>query len=210
MLLGLTLNAFGQSIGISATYNMAKFKHIYDGEVMPDEDFIHYNSLSSFGFTFNYDMELKENLFGEFGISYVQKGLKEVVEGEGYEGNDNLYENFKISYLQFPLYIRYNFPAGDNMRFFGFGGLDIGMALGGKYIRDDGHDKEETDLKFGSAASNHFKSMDMGFTLGGGMLYNNFELRLGYNMGMSNISTDSDEVIKNRVFFIGFGYRFNL
>ena len=210
ILFGLTMHVFGQGVGVFATYNIAKQRVVIEGDVQPGNDFTFYKPLSSLGFELNYDLELSDNLYGEFGLSYVQKGLKITVENEGYNPGDDLFETYKISYLQIPLHIRYNFEAGDNIYFFGFGGLDLGMAIGGKYLRDDGNKKSEEALKFGSAARNNYKSGDMGFTIGGGLLFHNFELRVGYNMGLSNIATTSDEQVSNRVFFAGLGYRFDL
>ncbi len=204
MLIGFTLNGFAQGFGLNVNYNAAKLKVIYDGKVQPEEDFEHYNSLPGFGLALNYDIELSENLFGETGLSYQLKGIKEVVEDEGNNGSDLVLQT-KINYLQIPLHLKYNFEIGDETYIFGFGGFDIAFALSGTYSNGD----DSIDIKFGSSESDHYTSSDFGFTLGTGILYNNLEFRLGFSNGLSDIDPDKDDEAYNRVFFIGVGYRFN-
>ena len=210
----LVINIYGQGIGISASYNMAKQKIVYDGKIQPEESFIHFKNLSTFGFGINYDLEIAENFYGEIGFNYVKKGLSILVEGEGAENDDgstlDLNGKVVINYIQLPFYLKYNFEVGDNMYAFGFGGLDLGLALGGKYVWDDGSDKTEEDLKFGSSESDDFKSTDMSLTFGAGVLINNIELRLGLTNGLSDIDPAKDDEVYNRIFFIGIGYRFKL
>ncbi len=203
-LIGLTLNSFAQGFGISATYNSAKLKVIYDGKVQPEEDFVHFNSVAGLGLELNYDIELSENLYGEIGASYQQKGLKYVVEGEG-PNNSDIVVNYRLNYLQIPLHLKYNYEISDDTYIFGFGGFDIGFVLSGT-ISDS---ENSQDLKFGSnKTEDDFKSSDFGLTLGAGVLYNNFEFRLGFTNGLSDINPRKRETY-NRVFFAGLGYRFN-
>ncbi len=212
LLLFLVINTYGQGIGISASYNMAKQKIILDGEVQPSVDIVHFKNLSSFGFGINYDVELTDNLYGELGFSYVKKGIKVFIEdGTYYDGSyHDVNEKMEINYIQLPFYLKYNFEVGDNMYAFGFGGLDLGLALGGKYIWESGSEKMDDKLKFGSSASDDYKSGDMGFTLGAGLLISNFELRVGLNNSIIDIDPDKDDATYNRVFFFGVGYRFDL
>ena len=208
MLFGLTLNTFAQGFGFLGTYNSAKFKIVSDGVELPKEDFIHYNSLTGLGLEINYDYELSDNLYGEFGISYQNKGMIKLIEDEGYDGKDLTYES-QISYLQIPLHLKYTFEVSDDTYIFGYGGLDIGFALSGKSKRDDGKNVNESEIKIGSSNNDDIKSSDFGFTLGAGVLYKSIEFRLGISNGLSDITPPEDFEVYNRVFFFGVGYRFN-
>ncbi len=208
MLIGLTFSAFAQGFGVLGTYNAAKMKVVVDGRIQPEEKFEHFQSLSGFGLEVNYDYELSENLYGEFGVSYQVKGMKELVEDEGFDGKD-LYYQSKISYLQIPLHVKYNFEISDDTYVFGYGGFDVGFALSGKNKRDNGKNVDESDIEFGSSESADLKSSDLGFTIGAGLLYNNIEFRLGLTNGLSDIQPSKYVEVYNRVLFFGVGYRFN-
>ena len=212
LLLFLVINTYGQGIGISASYNMAKQKIILDGEVQPSVDFVHFKNLASFGFGINYDVELTDNLYGELGFNYLKKGIKVFIEDGAYYDGDyhDANEKMEINYIQLPFYLKYNFEVGDDMYVFGYGGIDVGLAIGGKYMLIGDDTKIEEKIDIGSHPDDDVKPLDMGLTLGGGLLIKNMELRVGFTKGLYDIVPWKDWKTFNNIFFFGVGYRFDL
>ncbi len=207
----LSANIFSQGFGVELGYNSAKMKEIQDGKELPDESFIHYNRKGGIAIGFNYDFELSENLYFETGLGYQSKGMEEVVEEEGFDGKDYI-ETTSLSYLEIPLKIKYNYEIGDDTYIFGIGGFNIGFGLSGTKETDNGKNIDSEDIKFGSNEEDDYKSMDLSMAIGAGILYKNYELRLGFNNSISNLNPNSDDEkeIYNRVFTISLGYRFGL
>ncbi len=144
-------------------------------------------------------------------LNYIQKGFKRSYSEPGV-GTAEFKARF--NYIELPLNFAYSIPAGKHAVFIG-AGPSIGMGLSGKLetsIKLDGEPEEtdEEDIKFGSNEDeDDFKSLDIGLGFFGGFQANNgLFLKAGYNLGLSNISHDSESDLKNKGFAVTLGYFF--
>jgi outer membrane protein with beta-barrel domain len=114
---------------------------------------------------------------------------------------DDVDASFKLTYIEFPVLARINFPvapttvrilAGPTFAFhvnetIKFGGVEL--------------DGDEVDLE----------TFEMGFALGGAVEFKKFIVDARYIWGLTNINGSDDEgepSVKNGTFAISFGYRF--
>lgn len=115
---------------------------------------------------------------------------------------DNLALDFTYAYL-FDL---------SSIQLFAEGGGYVGYALGGKtiYSPKEGDNETET-LKIGSDKTDDLKAFDAGLIIGAGVYVNKFKFGLGYQHGLSNLSTseDASDEIANRMIYIKAAYFFN-
>ncbi|SOD15194.1 porin family protein [Pedobacter xixiisoli] len=136
----------------------------------------------------------------------VQPGLTLIGKGTKIDESENLSTTLSNMYLELPVNLLANFPVGSGKVFVGAGPY-YSMALSGKYKFTGAGETVKEDVKFGSDGD--FKRGDFGLNfLGGYQLSNGFNVHAGYGIGLSNISSDSDGKIKNKLFSIGVGFSF--
>jgi hypothetical protein len=97
-----------------------------------------------------------------------------------------------VNYLQIPINALYKMNLG-RTKLFLQGGPYLSYALSGKYKwvnNFDWYDSGEQEITFGY---NHDEAMmrpfDFGLGIGAGIQFNNFQVGLGYNLGLANLST---------------------
>jgi hypothetical protein len=119
-----------------------------------------------------------------------------------------------LYYLSIPLAVKVPFSI-KGFNFYGSVGGYAGMGLIGNAvtIATFGDLKETTKGKiaWGSEQGvDYLKRLDYGLTFGVGIKYSVLEAGLFYNLGLANISSDSEigSIAKNRVFGISVGYSF--
>ena len=156
-----------------------------------------------------YDAELTENAYARLGLNFSQYGGK-------YTDKDGYTDIFSLNYLEFPVLFKYSFEISDNIYAFGIGGPVLGIGLSGKYTYIEDNTSAENSIIFTNTYNNNkdevlqFKKTNLGFRLGGGFNFNQYEFGLYYTMGLSNITPIKvDEYSKKTgLFSIVFAYRF--
>lgn len=151
------------------------------------------NTTSSIGYNVgvSLDMPIFESLYVQSGAYFTMKGGK------------NKYDNDKkltTHYLEIPVLASYRYNISDNTQIQLNFGPYFAFGLTGKY-KNHGSEWECFD-------DNELKRFDMGLQLGTGVTIKKFYLGLGYDFGLTNISQDSSDNMKNGNFFIQAGYNF--
>lgn len=151
---------------------------------------------------------LPTNLYFLTGLDISQKGAKVEMEEDG-ESSKNTYSPV---YLQLPIHAGYKFSLSDNITLGLHAGPYLAYGIGGKvkeeYTFDGETEKEEMDF-FGSKEKGGAKSFDFGIGLGANVDVNQFQVGMGYDLGLTNIDRyEADAHLKNHNFFINIGYKF--
>lgn len=202
LVLTMTAESFAQRFGVKGGLNLSNML-IKDDDKTYSDDFkmkpgIHIGVTAEFPMT--------EMLSFETGLLLSTKGFK--LSREGYEGK------MSLNYLDIPLTGKASFDI-ESVKVYGVFGPYVGIGISGKSkfentyegeteIDDDivvwGSDKEESD----------FKRLDFGLTVGAGVELNAIQIGTSYNMGLANISPDTEDgrTNKNRVLQLSIAYKF--
>ena len=146
------------------------------------------------------DVEDTKMLFGAYGGAFAHIGISETfgIQPEvlfSMEGAKSSGEDLALSYINIPVMLKYSNPSG----FFAELGPQIGILTSAKLKLDGG----SVDFK------DYLKSTN--FVLGIGAGYNvTPQIGVGarYNLGLSNISDDSEGELKTSVISFGLHYNF--
>lgn len=135
-------------------------------------------------------------------LNFVQKGGK--YNDEGYS------DKLTLNYIELPLNFVYNTSSFGSGFFMG-AGPSFHVGLSGKDKWEEGPDKGEDDIKFGSKED--FKALEIGLNvLAGYQFSGGFFIAANYNASLSDIATGDglgDTKYHNRYFGIRIGYMFN-
>ncbi len=147
-------------------------------------------------------------------LNFIQKGYKVSFSADFGGGVTSIEGEETLNYMEIPLNVVYNFPAGAHQVFLG-AGPSIGYGLSGKNkatVMEPGQPTttEKNDVKFGGDEVNDdYKALDFGANILGGFKMNNgLFFKAGYTFGLSNISNDSETSYKNKGFAFSVGYMF--
>jgi opacity protein-like surface antigen len=156
---------------------------------------------------------LKLGILGEYSFSDylgVQAGLVFSQKGMAIKESE-VDAKTTLNYLQIPINAMGRYKINDDFAVTALAGPYVAFALSGKYSwKEPGQDGDSEKIKFGSG-DEEMKALDFGLTLGAGVEYKAFFLRLEYDWGLSNLENNSgDSSIKNRNFGISVGYSFSL
>ncbi|MDR3094464.1 MAG: PorT family protein [Bacteroidales bacterium] len=153
------------------------------------------------------------------GVNYAQLGGKQDLTFA--EEDITLTAKTRLNYLQVPINAQYKFG-----KFYVQAGPYVGFGLSGKVktkVKGDllglasSFAPEDQDVKFGSkkgTEANDFedgddlKTVDFGVGLGLGLALNHFQIGLGYNLGLTNISIADEGKIKNNGFSLTAAFLF--
>lgn len=148
----------------------------------------------------------------ESGLSFSTKGYRinyDMISG-GQEGQ--VKEKLMLYYLDIPLLFKKSFYIGD-VSIFAKLGPYFGLGLYGKYTAKEnsqfGTFPSSSEIEWGEYKD--LDRIDWGTTFAVGiMIFQSICMEISYDLGIANISTssNSDDVIKNRVLKISLGYRF--
>jgi hypothetical protein len=210
LLLSFGTDSFAQSFGIKAGLNLSNLLVKDDYDTYSDD--FKMNPGFHFGPTIEFPMN--EMLSFESGLLLSTKGTK-MSEKESFDGYSYEYTSkINLLYLDIPLTAKATFDIG-NSKAYGILGPYVGIGLSGKskseYTEDGETDTEEEDLSFGSDENeDDLKSLDYGLTAGIGIELNSIQIGVTYNLGLANISIDTEDSYKinNRVLGISVGYKF--
>ncbi len=138
---------------------------------------------------------LAELPLGESGLHF-RPALNFIQKGGDFEG-----ASINLNYLEIPLDFTYKIEAGSGKLFLG-AGPSFAFGLSGK-VKSDGLSE---DIEFGSN-DGEIKPLDLGANiLAGYELSNGLFFSLNYNLGLSNISNDTEDKTRNNYFGIRVGY----
>jgi len=183
LVVGLTTNYVQAqfAFGLRAGLNLTNFTEKFNDKKVTDTNYIH-------GY--------QAGIVGEFAVSNVCAVQPAIIfttqGGEKYQGMYSI----KINYLQIPINALYKINLG-NVKLLLQAGPYLGIALGGKYKVDDmGVLGGEFKIKFGNKAD-EMKPVDVGFGLGTGLQFKNFQAGLNYNFGIANLYNVTEDYKKS-------------
>ncbi|MTI29473.1 outer membrane beta-barrel protein, partial [Xanthovirga aplysinae] len=115
----------------------------------------------------------------------------------------------RIDYLNVPILAHLSLPIVNGFKMFLEAGYVFSLAFGGQVIEEDYVITRRTDLKIGSSEDS-IRRFDFGLNLGGGFEGRNYQVKIGYDLGVANIFNIPDEKARNRVLALSIAYLFNL
>lgn len=127
----------------------------------------------------------------ETGLAYSEKG------GSAKLNSNNI--KYRLSYLELPITIKYDIPAGDvSVQPFLGGYLALGVA---GQIKD--YDKRRSESVYDT-----FNRFDGGLRLGCGLAYQMLYIEAGVDLGLANINKDDFNTAHNQALFLTAGVNF--
>lgn len=208
MMMISSTSVFAQlSYGVKAGLNLATQSRKIDDEKVDDIKFKPGFNIGAFA-----DYSLSDLLSVEAGLNIETKGYKSEETETPYGQSITTNTKCILTYVTIPVDLRLSFG-----NFYVLAGPYLGLAATGKvkeeietinlHSKKDNTETENntTKLKFGSANDDddeyeelYMKRMDFGIGLGAGYeITNNIGVRLGYDLGLSNITSDEDCKVKN-------------
>jgi hypothetical protein len=148
--------------------------------------------------------------FGNFSyqpaVSFTGKGRQVFYKGQEADGIDVTEKN-NLYYLQVPMNIIYRLPITMGNLYAGVGPyVAVGLLGKTKYITSA--TTETHNIKFGNNETD-IKSTDFGADIIAGLkLKNGLLIGLNYDLGLTNISNNKGDNIKNRVLGVSAGFVF--
>lgn len=203
--------SFAQPIfGIKAGLNMATMLEKDDDDTYSDD----YKSLMGFHAGVTAEFPVNDMFAFETGLFVSNKGVKyeETMSEDGI--TVDVTAKVALMYIDIPLTGKVYFDMG-GAKIYGLLGPYVGMGLSGK-LKGEGEANGvsvdfSTDVEWGSdEETDMFKRLDYGLAVGAGVQVKSIEVGLGYNMGLANISTYSENGYKanNRVLALSVAYKF--
>jgi len=196
---------FAQNFGLKGGLNLSNM-------LMKDDDDTYSDDLKmkpGFHVGATAEFPLSEIFSFETGLLLSTKGFK-MSESEE---EISMEVKMNLLYLDIPLTAKTTYDLG-GPKIYGVFGPYVGMGLSGKSkieVTYDGEtETEEEDIEWGSDKEKDLKRLDFGLTMGAGVEIKSFQIGLTYNLGLANISPDTDGGLKinNRVLALTVGYKF--
>ena len=200
------------SVGVKAGLGVSKL------------DIKHTDSDAKLGYRFGVigEYKLENNFFIQSGLDLVSKGTKNKFYEEGDINGDGIsgdYLHTKLTwnavYLELPILAGYDLNVTDNLKIRFMTGPYLSYGVGGKInatgygqiMQPSGIPVEFSEKDKSNTFSNEsLKRFDMGVLGAVGAEYNKFQLTIGYEYGLLNISQGTNS-IHNMNGFVTLGYR---
>lgn len=204
----LSINLFAQTIGIKGGINLATILEKDDSGILSEN----YTSHTSFHFGLSAEIPITGMLYLETALIFSGKGYHHFEEGNILINDFDAVLN--IYYLDVPLLARIKYDLG-SFEIFGVLGPYFAIGVAGNYRFDTEllgvPVGDTTSVEWGSDL-NEYKTLDMGLSIGCGVVYKIIELGVGYQLGLISISgyTVDNYVKKNRVLAISLSYKLNI
>lgn len=144
------------------------------------------------------DVPFTDAIFLKSGLKYTQRGFKEK-EGD---------YKYKQTYgcLQIPILASYHLALSDGIELQAAVGPYFGIALHGKWKEEYGDYEDDGDVEFGDDG---YKRFDFGFVLPSvGVKLSNLYVGVSNELGLANLTGESDWKAHNYCFSINVGYTF--
>lgn len=197
VLLGVVVSSIGvfaqAQFGVKAGLNFSNMSVKVAGEIVDDIKFKPGISIGAFA-----DFGLTDLFAIETGLTLENKGFKTEEEEKLYGKKIEETTTMNVIYAIVPVQARLNFS-----NFYVLAGPYFGIGLSGK-IRvkttyDGETEKDDDSIEFGNdAEESDMKRMDVGLGLGAGCeIADNLGVRLGYDLGLSNLAPGGDS--KNKM-----------
>jgi hypothetical protein len=200
LMLGWGISAFAQvTFGVRAGFNLSSM-------VSKDDQYNYANEMNykmKPGFNVGPTLELPFGKMFSFetALLFTTLGVKDEYD----YGGGSSKETLSLLYLQLPLTAKATFDVG-GLKVYADLGPYLGCGLSGKW-KSDKYDDE--DVKWGTSTEDHYKRFDFGLHLGASVGISAFEIGLTYDLGLSNIASDTQDGYKemNRVLALNLGYK---
>ena len=211
LLIGISFSAFGQKFtaGVQAGYVSASY-------LAGGDQYINASAISAYEFGATGSFHLKDHLYLESGLRWIQKGsvkTKTIIAVNG--GSTSI----KINYLELPLNLDYKFKLNKNVK--GFVGAGIYFAAGmsgketGQEVTIAGNNAINRNVQF-TTSSNYSANytsvtpIDFGTDAFAGVEYKNFDVAVNYSKSSSKVETTSSTKYQHQTFGVSVGYAWNL
>lgn len=203
----MSINSIAQEYRLKGGFNLASIlDKDNDGTYTKQYD----NNLGvHLGLTYNF--LINRNFAIEPGAMVIKKGTQ---FNEDYFGASIEYK-MNINYIEVPLNFKLLLPLlEENKNFYLSAGPYLSYAISGKYKAkfDDNGDIEKDDVAINIGTDkddDEIKPMDMGLTFGLGFDLEDITIGAAYDLGLSNIVTDTanGQTVKNRAFIVSLGIK---
>ncbi|MDR0507453.1 MAG: PorT family protein [Dysgonamonadaceae bacterium] len=186
-----------------------------------DKGFSNFYSKLGFKLACEVEFPLSHEIFLVPELVFMQRGTKQDQIGNViYDDNsrDTIFVSYSetINYLQIPVNVMYKREISPDVLICLYGGPYVGYAFSGKgkTKAKDGDRQWTNAIKFGYE-SGEYKTFDIGLTVGAGIEYLDYFLRIQYTHGLENLLNwdkanynKRDDYQRNRSFGIAVGYLF--
>jgi hypothetical protein len=205
-LLGSMSFSYAQTtkFGVIAGLNLATVSSTSSGSTNSS------SSLAGFHVGAFADFELSSSVSIQPGILFSLKGGTQDETQSSGSFNIHATDKLTLNYVEVPVNVFYHIPVSFGKIFLG-GGPYIAMGLSGKekvVYTGSISGSADSNVTFGSN-SNDIKNPDFGVNLGAGVtLENNLLFKVGYGIGIANLSNTSGSTAHNNVLGISVGYSF--
>jgi len=164
------------------------------------------NSLTGFMATMLIESPISSHLAFQPHIAYVRKGMKV----KPAVANPPADTSIQLRYVDLPMNLVYT--AGKTWKFYIGGGPLVSFNLPSKRVVETGGTKSDSEINFGTEATDHYRGVDWGVNgLAGIRLKNGFFVSVNYSQGLRNlmVNRSGDSKINNNYAGIQIGYLFS-
>jgi hypothetical protein len=187
------------TFGVRAGFNLTNISQKYDGTKASGDDKGKFKPGFQIGVVGEY--ALGESFAIQPGILFATQGTKFKFTDEA-----EITETFSLNYIQVPINAQYRIDLG-GAKLLLQAGPYLGYAIGGKDKYEAGGASESDDIEFGSK-DEEINPFDFGLGLGAGVQFSNFQVGLGYNLGLTNLSNVDRVKLKNNGLALTLTYLF--
>ncbi|MEO6524084.1 MAG: porin family protein [Mucilaginibacter sp.] len=202
--LSISLTYAQTKFGVIAGLNLASISSTSSGSSISS------SSLAGFHVGAFADFELSKSVSIQPGVLFSLKGGSDESTQSSGSYSVHATDKLTLNYVEIPVNIFYHIPVSIGKIFLG-GGPYVALGLSGKEkvtYTGSVSGNAEANVTFGSN-SGDVKNPDFGLNLGAGIaLQNNLLFKVGYGIGIANLSNTSGTTSHNNVFGISVGYSF--
>lgn len=213
LLTTISATSYSQTIGIKTGINlshvMVERNGSSSGGIGPE--FILYKTGPILGITTEFHVD--RNFIFETGLNLSSWGYRNNYE-QGSGPPVLTEENYNLWYLNIPVIAKPVFSIGKARAYGAFGPYFSYGAFGSLTTKVTSANPAETDvsnIKWGPEEGvDDFFRPDYGLRFGTGIMFRSFELGFSYNLGLADITPDSDpsSIVHNRVMGVTLGFKF--
>jgi hypothetical protein len=190
--------------GVIAGFNLASVSNTSSGSTISSSTLAGFHA-GAFAY-----FQLSKSVSIQPGVLFSLKGGTEDLTQSSGSYSVHATDKLTLNYVEVPVNVFYNIPVSFGKIFLG-GGPYVALGLSGKekvVYTGSISGSSDTNVTFGSN-TNDVKNPDFGLNLGAGVsLQNNLLFKIGYGIGIANLSNVSGSTSHNNVFGVSVGYSF--